>query len=116
MKHHAVEPPLRGLHRNPVLTAMMVTFLVLGVTASLAGIASWRASSACALAPTPAGPNDAPVVTGVAQPRDLLMHQAEHADLEMRTEQPLQSDPALSREVTSGACPCAVSTEWHWRI
>jgi len=36
--------------RNPVLTAMMVCSLVLGVTALTAGIAVWRVNFSCAIA------------------------------------------------------------------
>ncbi len=35
------------LHRNPVLTALTVTSLIMGATASIAGVAAWRANSAC---------------------------------------------------------------------
>jgi hypothetical protein len=36
------------LGRNPVLTAMLVCSMVLGVTVLMAGIALWRADSSCA--------------------------------------------------------------------
>ncbi|HMD29093.1 MAG TPA: hypothetical protein VKH13_11035 [Steroidobacteraceae bacterium] len=75
------------LQRNPVLTAMIVTSLIIGVTASIAAVAAWRASSAC-IAPTS---DDAPR-------SDLLMHQALQADL-----------------VGVAACPCAASIGWHWQ-
>jgi hypothetical protein len=97
MKHHTVDPPLSRFYRNPVLTAIMVTSLIFGATTSLAGIALWRASSACA--------DDAPVVTDVVQRSELLIQRAE----------PPQGDSARSREAVS-ACPCAATTEWHWRI
>jgi uncharacterized protein (DUF2062 family) len=35
--------------RNPVLTAMMVCSLVLGMTAMIAAVAAWRASSSCSI-------------------------------------------------------------------
>jgi hypothetical protein len=35
------------LGRNPVLTAMLVCSMVLGVTVMMAGIALWRAGSIC---------------------------------------------------------------------
>jgi predicted small integral membrane protein len=37
------------LRRNPVLTAMMVSSLVLGITALVAAITVWRASSSCSI-------------------------------------------------------------------
>jgi hypothetical protein len=79
------------LHRNPVLTALLVISLIMGVTASIAGVAAWRASSAC-IAETSALPRVVKVVVDDAR-NDLLVHQA------------LQD--AL-------ACPCAASI-WHWQ-
>jgi hypothetical protein len=35
------------LGRNPVLTAMVVCSMVLGVTVLMAGVAVWRANSIC---------------------------------------------------------------------
>jgi hypothetical protein len=40
---------LQMLRRKPVLTAMMVSSLVLGITAVVAAITVWRASSSCSL-------------------------------------------------------------------
>ncbi len=37
------------LRRKPVLTAMMVSSLVLGITALVAAITVWRASSSCSI-------------------------------------------------------------------
>jgi hypothetical protein len=37
------------LRRNPVLTAMMVSSLILGITALVAAITVWRASSSCSI-------------------------------------------------------------------
>jgi len=37
------------LRRNPVLTAMMVSSLVLGITALVAAFTVWRASSSCSI-------------------------------------------------------------------
>jgi hypothetical protein len=37
------------LRRKPVLTAMMVSSLVLGIAALVAAITVWRASSSCSL-------------------------------------------------------------------
>jgi hypothetical protein len=37
------------LRRNPVLTAMMVSSLILGVTALVAAFTVWRASSSCSI-------------------------------------------------------------------
>lgn len=85
------------LQRSPVLTAMIVTSLIIGVTASIAAIAAWRASSACIASPS-ALPH---LVQGVGNdpPRsDLLRHQALQADL-----------------VGVAACPCAASIGWHWQ-
>jgi hypothetical protein len=87
----------RRLQRNPVLTALIVTSLIIGVTASIAAVAAWRASFAC-IAPTSAPPH---LMQGVADdaPRSvLLMHQALQADL-----------------VGVAACPCAASIGWHWQ-
>src|SRR5271167_775866 len=87
---------LYRLCRNPVLTAMMVTSLIFGVTASIAGVAVWRASSAC-IARTSAPPNVAQVVTDVA-------------DLDIGAGQTTHSDSAHSRKVAS-ACPCTTSVK-----
>ena len=83
------------LQRNPVLTAMTVTSLIIGVTTSIAGVAAWRASSAC-IAPTSTSPHFVQGVADDAPRSDLLMHQALQADL-------------------LAACPCAASIGWHWQ-
>ena len=118
MKHYTVDPALGRLYRNPVLTAMMVTSLIFGVTASAAGIALWRASSACMLAEANDGPDDSPGTTDVAPRGELLIHRNAQADLEARIErvEQRQSDSARPHRVVPAACPCAAPTEWHWRI
>jgi hypothetical protein len=44
------------LRRNPVLTAMIVSSLVLGITALIAAIAVWRVSSSCSIPRKPVLP------------------------------------------------------------
>jgi len=98
------------LHRNPVLTALMVTSLIIGVTASIAGVAAWRASSACNIPPAPphlvvdAGGDDRP---------GLMMHQALQVDLVMGVGQSAHSELAASHK--DAACPCSASIGWHWQ-
>jgi hypothetical protein len=92
---------LSRLRCSPVLTAMLVTSLIFGVTASIAGIAVWRGTSAC-LAETSAPPN-------------VTMHQALQAELVMEVGQTTPSGSALSHKVASAACPCAASNRWHWQ-
>jgi len=82
---------LNRLHRNPVLTAMMVTSLIIGVTASIAGVASWRANSAC-IAEKSAPPH-------VAQE---LTDDAGHGGL-------------VVRQVALSECPCTAPSGWHWQ-
>ena len=105
---------LKRLGRNPVLIAMTVTSLIFGATASIAGIAIWRASSAC-IARMSAPPNVAQVVTDVSNRGDLLMHEALQADLGLGVGPPTHGDSALPRKVASAACPCATSIKWHWQ-
>jgi hypothetical protein len=92
---------LGRLRCSPVLTAMLVTSLIFGVTASIAGIALWRGTSAC-IAETSAPPN-------------ATMHQALQANLVMEVGRATLGDSALSHKVASAACPCAASTRWHWQ-
>jgi len=82
--------------RNPVLTAMMVCSLVLGVTALTAGIAVWRVNFSCAIAERSALPNVVQVVAGIANRSDLLgQHEA------------LSGGLALSHKDASAQCACA---------
>lgn len=61
---------LHRLRRSPVLIAMMATLSIFSVTASIAGIAMWRAGSACV----------APIsVTETADGADLLSHKVASA-------------------------------------
>jgi hypothetical protein len=92
---------LGRLRCSPVLTAMLVTSLIFAGTASIAGIAVWRGTSAC-IAENSAPPN-------------VTMHEALQADLVMEVGQTMQSDSALLHKVASEACPCAVSIRWHWQ-
>ncbi len=91
---------LHRLCRNPVLTAMMVTSLIFGVTASVAGVAVWRASSAC--------------IARTSAPRNVARVLTDAADLDIGVGQTTQSDSPHSRKFAS-ACPCITSVEWHWQ-
>jgi hypothetical protein len=97
MQDHAayLDAILNRLHRNPVLTAMMVTSLIIGVTASIAGVASWRANSAC--------------IAERSSPPAL------QADLVLGVGQTTSADPAPSRKVSLSQCPCAAPSRWHWQ-
>ena len=99
------------LHRNPVLTALMVTSLIIGVTASIAGVAAWRASSACN-AQTSAPPHLVQDVRGDDRP-DLVMHQALQADFVVGVGEAAHSELAASRK--EAVCPCAASIGRHWQ-
>ena len=98
------------LHRNPVLTALLVTSLIIGATASIAGVTAWRASSACN-AQTSAAPHLAQDA-GEDRP-DLMMHQALQADLALGVGEAAHSELAASRK--EAACPCSASIGWHWQ-
>jgi hypothetical protein len=96
---HAV---LYWFRRNPVLTAMMVCSLVLGVTALTAGIAVWRVNFSCAIAERTVLPNVVQVVTGIANRGDLLgQHEA------------LPGGLALSHKDAPAQCACAASIKWQ---
>jgi hypothetical protein len=101
------------LQRNPVLTAMIVTSLIIGVTASVAGVAAWRASSAC-FAPTSAPLHQVQGVADEASRSDLVMHQALQADLLIGVGQTAHSELSASHK-DALACPCAASVGWHWQ-
>jgi hypothetical protein len=98
------------LQRNPVLTAMMVTSLIIGLTASIAGVAAWRASSAC-MAETSASPH---VIADHAR-SDLMSHHALQADFVARMGQTVRSELATSHTDALATCPCAASIGWHWQ-
>jgi hypothetical protein len=102
------------LQRNPVLTAMTVTSLIIGVTTSIAGVAAWRASSAC-IAPTSAPPHLVQGVADAAPRSDLLMHQALQADLVIGVGQTAHSELVTSHKDALAACPCTASIGWHWQ-
>jgi hypothetical protein len=102
------------LQRNPVLTAMIVTSLIIGATASMAGVAAWRASSAC-MTPPSAPPHLVQGVTDDAPRSDLLMHQALQADLVIGVGQTAHSELATSHKDALAACPCSASLGWHWQ-
>jgi hypothetical protein len=93
-RRYSIRAILGGLRRKPVLVAMMVTSLIYGVTASIAGIAVWKASSECATAQSSTGPNVARVALDVAG---------------------MDGKSTPAGEAVSVACPCAVSKEWHWQ-
>jgi hypothetical protein len=97
---------LNKLRCNPVLTAMMVTSLIFGLTASIASIEVWRASSAC-VAEISAPSDIAQVATDVAYRSDLQMDEALHADVD--------GGLAHSRKAASAACPCSASIGWRWQ-
>lgn len=101
------------LQRNPVLTAMIVTSLIIGVTASVAGVAAWRASSAC-FAPTSAPLHPVQGVADEASRSDFVMHQALQADLLIGVGQTAHSELSASHK-DALACPCAASVGWHWQ-
>jgi hypothetical protein len=68
------------LRRNPVLTAMMVSTLVLGVTALVAAFTVWRASSSCSIPRKTVLPYVVQVVEETASRADVLSeHQAPRA-------------------------------------
>ena len=102
------------LQRNPVLTAMTVTSLIIGVTTSIAGVAAWRASSAC-IAPTSAPPHLVQGVADAAARSDLLTHQALQADLVIGVGQTAHSELVTSHKDALAACPCTASIGWHWQ-
>jgi hypothetical protein len=60
------------LRRKPVLTAMMVSSLVLGITALAAAITVWRASSSCSIPRTAVLPYVVRVVEATASRADVL--------------------------------------------
>jgi hypothetical protein len=69
------------LRRNPVLTAMMVCSLVLGLTALVAAFTVWRASSSCSIPRKTVFPYVVQVVEATASRADVLIeHQAPRAD------------------------------------
>jgi hypothetical protein len=97
---------LLRLNRKPVMTAMMVWSLVFGISVLIAGITVWRANSTCAILNVNP-PNGAQRVTDVASRSDFLVHEA-----------PPQAEPdmGISRKDSAAACPCAVSSKWHWQL
>jgi hypothetical protein len=65
------------LRRNPVLTAMMVSSLILGVTALVAAFTVWRASSSCSIPRKTVFPYVVRVVETTAGRAEVLIeHQA----------------------------------------
>jgi hypothetical protein len=105
---------LNRLHRNPVLTAMLVTSLIIGVTASVAGVASWRANSAC-IAEKTAPPHVARDLADDAGMGDVMVRQALQADLVLGVGQSGRGGAAPSRKVALTECPCAASSGWRWQ-
>jgi hypothetical protein len=106
---------LYRLRRKPVMTAMMVCSLVFGVTAAIAGIKVWRASSVCTIAQSSALPGVAQAVADVAGQSDLLIqHQVLQTALSMAGRTP-QGGSAFSHKNASGSCPCAAPMTWHWQ-
>ena len=106
---------LYRLRQKPVMTAMMVCSLVFGVTAAIAGIKVWRASSVCAIAQSSALPSVVHAVTDVAGQSDLLIqHQVLQIALSVGGQTP-QAGSALSHKNASAGCRCAAPMEWHWQ-
>lgn len=106
---------LYKLRRKPVMTAMMVCSLVFGVTAAIAGIKVWRASSVCTITQGSALPSVMQADTDVAGQSDVLsQHQVLHTALSMGGRTP-QGDSALSHKNASANCPCAAPMTWHWQ-
>jgi hypothetical protein len=69
------------LRRNPVLTAMMVSSLILGITALVAAFTMWRASSSCSIPRKTVFPYVVQVVEASAGRADeLIEHQVLRAD------------------------------------
>jgi len=66
------------LRRNPVLTAMMVSSLMLGITALAAAITVWRASSSCSIPHKTVLPYVVQVVEATGRADVLTEHQALH--------------------------------------
>jgi hypothetical protein len=100
------------LNRNPVLTAMIVTSLIFGVTASIAGVASWRAKSACIAGQS--APQVARDLMDDAGRGDLMVRQALQADLVLAVGK-TAGEAAPSRRVALTECACAASSGWHWQ-
>jgi hypothetical protein len=106
---------LHRLRRKPVMTAMMVCSLVFSVTAAIAGIKVWRASSVCTIAQSSTLPSVVQAVTDVAGQSDLLIqHQVLQTALSVGAQTP-QGGSALSHKNASAHCPCAAPIEWHWQ-
>jgi hypothetical protein len=106
---------LSGLRRKPVMTAMMVCSLVFGVTAAIAGIKVWRASSVCTIAQGSALPSVVQADTDVAGQSDLpSQHQVLQTALSMGGRTPHGGSP-LSHKNASANCPCAAPMTWHWQ-
>jgi hypothetical protein len=110
-----VHATLHRLRRKPVMTAMMVCSLVFGVTAAIAGIKVWRATSVCTIAHSSALPAVLQPVADVAGQSDLLIqHQVLQTALS-EGGQTLQAGSALSHKNASAGCPCAAPIAWHWQ-
>ena len=106
---------LYRLRRKPVMTAMMVCSLVFAVTAAIAGIKVWRASSVCTIAQSSALPSVVQAVTDVAGQSDLpIQHHVRQTALSMGGQTP-QGGSALSHKNASANCPCAAPIGWHWQ-
>jgi hypothetical protein len=61
------------LRRNPVLTAMMVSSLILGITALVAAFTVWRASSSCSIPRKTVFPYVVRVVEATGSQADVLI-------------------------------------------
>jgi hypothetical protein len=95
---------------------MMVSSLVFGVTALIAGVAVWRVSSNCSIPQMSALPTIVHAVTDIASRSDLpIQHQALQAAQGMGVRQTPQSGSAFSHKEASASCPCAAPIKWQWR-
>jgi hypothetical protein len=101
---------LDRLSDYPVLTAMMVSGLIFGVAASIAGVAVQRAEAACMTAENPAPPSASPVLLDRASGAVPLMNEALQARI-VHT-----SNLVLSGDTAPAACPCATRIERHWQL
>jgi hypothetical protein len=105
---------LNRLRQKPVLTAMMVSSLVFGATALMAGVVVWRVNSNCSIEASSGLSNVGQLVTGSPSHGDLwIEHQGLQAELGVKGSQPSQSGSALSHKDASAGCPCAVLLQWQ---
>jgi hypothetical protein len=99
---------LNRLRQKPVLTAMMVSSLVFGATALMAGVVVWRVNSNCSIEASSGLSNVGRLVTDSPGHSDLWIdHQALQAELGVKVSQPSPSGSALSHKDARAVCPCS---------